>query len=212
MDGLVPFVKPSLCGYKRSAIALAPNFYWTAALPSSNIELVPRTCPSPNPVSMTACYVAGALVPLTAAAILTLGARDTLGTPATVGLLFPVAVWLAVRTWRAMTTYSLTAVALDDTAVSLMLGLPLVTLLVWMPDRLDCRDIEQLADALHIPPVGVAAVREALRLAPKYADLPQWWSISLYLLLAAASVAFAIRPALLPALMRRLTRLPVMPL
>ena len=152
---------------------------------------------------MTTVYVAGALVPLTAAAILPLGARATLGAPATVGLLVPAAVWLVMRTWRAMTTYSLTTVsALDDTAASLMLGLPLVTLLVWMPDRLDCRDIEQLADALHIPPVGVAAVREALRLAPKYTDLPQWLSISLYLLLAAASVAFAIRPALPPALMR----------
>jgi hypothetical protein len=197
MDRFVPFVKPSPCGYKRSAIALASKFYWTAPWLSSNIELVPRICPSPNPASMTAVYVGGALVPLTAAAILTLAARVILGTPATVGLLVPVAVWLAVHTWRAITTCSLMAVsALDDTTVSLMLGLPLVTLLVWMPDRLDSRDIEQIADALHLPPVGVAAAREALRMAPKYADLPQWLSISLYLLLAAASVAFAIRPAL----------------
>jgi hypothetical protein len=152
------------------------------------------------------------LAPVAAAAILTLGARDTLAAQATVGLLLPVAVWLAVRTWRAMSTCSLVAVrALDDIAVSLMLGLPLMALLVWLPDRLDYRDIETLADALHIPPAGVATVRETLRMAGKYAELPQRWWIGLYVLLAGASVLFAVRPGLLPAMIRRIPRVRIMP-
>jgi hypothetical protein len=142
-----------------------------------------------------AVHLAHALVPLTAAAILTLGTRDTLGAQATIWSLSPVAVWLATRTWRAITTCSLMAVsALDDIAVSLMLGLPLAALLVWTPDRLNLRDIELLAGALHLPPTAVAAVREALRLGSKYTNLPQWFWISLYTLLAGASVAFALRP------------------
>jgi hypothetical protein len=147
-----------------------------------------------------------------AAAILALGAHDTLAAQATVGLLFPVAVWLAVRMWRAMNASSLVAVrALDDIAVSVILGLPLVTLLVWLPDRLESRDIGLLADALHIPPAGVATARETLRLAGKYAELPQRWWIGLYALLAAASVLFAVRPGLLPAVMRRFSRLRIVP-
>jgi hypothetical protein len=117
-------------------------------------------------------------------------------------LLLPVAVWLVVRTWRAVTTCSLIAVALDDIAVSVMLGLPLMALLVWLPDRLDCRDIELLADALHIPPAGVATVRETLRMAGKYAELPQRWWIGLYVLLVGVSLLFALRPGLLPAVMQ----------
>jgi hypothetical protein len=147
-----------------------------------------------------------------AAAIVILGARDTLAAPATVGLLFPVAVWLAVRTWRVMTTCSLVAVrALDDIAVSVMLGLPLVALLVWLPDRLDSRDIELLANALHIPPAGVATVRETLRMAGKYAELPQRWWIGLYVLLAGASVLFALHPGLLPAATQWFTQLRIVP-
>ena len=146
-----------------------------------------------------------------AAAILILGARDSLAAQATVGLLFPVVVWVSVRVWRAMTTCSLIAVAIDDIAVSVMLGLPLMALLVWLPDRLDCRDIELLADALHIPPAGVATVRETLRLAGKYVELPQRWWLSLYVLLVAVSVLFAVRPGLLPAIMEWFPRLRIMP-
>ena len=53
MERLVPFVERSFCGYKRSAITVGPKFYWTNALPWSNIEVVPRTSPSPNRVAMT---------------------------------------------------------------------------------------------------------------------------------------------------------------
>jgi hypothetical protein len=152
------------------------------------------------------------LAPVAAAAILALGAHDTLAAQATVGLLVPVAVWAAVRMWRAMSTSSLVVVrALDDIAVSAVLGLPLMALLVWLPDRLDCRDIEQLADALHIPPAGVATVRETVRMAGKYAELPQRWWIGLYVLLAGVSVLFAMRPGMLPAVMGWFTRQRVAP-
>jgi hypothetical protein len=146
-----------------------------------------------------------------AAVVVILGVRDGLAAQAVVGLLFPVALWAAVRMWRVITTCSLIAVALDDIAVSIMLGLPLMALLVWLPDRLDCRDIELLADALHIPPAGVATVREALRMAGKYAELPQRWWIGLYVLLVGLSVLLAVRPGLLPAVMQWFPRLQVAP-
>jgi hypothetical protein len=83
------------------------------------------------------------------------------------------------RMWRGMNKYSPIAVrALTDIAVSVILGLTLVAL-VW------------LADTLHIPPTKGGAVREALRLAGNYADLPQWWWMGLYALVAGISVVFA---------------------
>jgi hypothetical protein len=110
---------------------------------------------------------------------MTVGARYTPGAPATAGLLIPAAVWLVVRTRRAMNRCSLIAVrALTDIAVSLMLGLTLVAL-VW------------LTDALRMPSIEVATVREAVRLAGEYAELPQWWWIGLYVLMAGTSLLFA---------------------
>lgn len=80
---------------------------------------------------------------------------------------------------RAMNRYSPTAVrALTDIAVSVMLGLTLVALV-------------SLADALHIPQTKGATVRETLRLANQYADLPQCWWIGLYALVAGVSVLLA---------------------
>jgi hypothetical protein len=122
------------------------------------------------------------LVPVAAAAVLTLGARDTLAAQVTVGLLFPVAVWLAVRTWRAMNACPLFVVrALSDITVFVMLGFTLVAL-VWLADALHMP---------HMPPPEAATVQEALRLTGEYADLPQWWWIGLYALMASASVIFA---------------------
>jgi hypothetical protein len=137
--------------------------------------------------------------------------RDALAVQAMLGLLFPVAVWAAVSMWRVMTTCSLIAVAFEDVVVSVMLGLPLMALLVWLPDRLDCRDIEVLADALHIPPAGVATARETLRLAGKYVELPQRWWIGLYALLVGVSVLLAVRPGLLPVAMQWFPRLQFVP-
>jgi hypothetical protein len=67
--------------------------------------------------------------------------------------------------------------ALTGIAVSLLVGVILVAL-VW------------LADALHIPPAEGVTVQEALRLASKYAELPQWWWIGICVLMAATSVLF----------------------
>jgi hypothetical protein len=119
------------------------------------------------------------LAPVAAAAMLTLGARDTLTAQATVGLLFPIAIWLGVRTRRAVNKCSAIAVhALADITVFLLLGLALVAL-VW------------LADGLRMPSTEGVSVREALRLAGQYANLPQWWWMGLYALLAGVSVLFA---------------------
>jgi hypothetical protein len=177
---------------------------WLALLTHSHWHNAPRRW------QRRAAYVL--LAPVAAAAVLAMGAHDSLAAQATVGLLVPVAVWAAARMWRAMSTSSLATMrALDDIAVSLMLGLPLMALLVWLPDRLDYRDIEMLADALHIPPAGVATVRETLRSAGKYVELPQRWWLGFYVLLAGASVLFALRPGLLPAMIRQLPRLRIVP-
>jgi hypothetical protein len=109
---------------------------------------------------------------------MTMRAGAALDAQPTVRPLFPVAVWLGVHTWRAVNKCSRIAVrAFTDIAMSLTLGVTLLAL-VW------------LADALHMPPTEVATVREALRLASEYADLPQWWWIGLYVLMAGASVLF----------------------
>jgi hypothetical protein len=110
---------------------------------------------------------------------MTVKARHTLGAQPAVGVLFPAPTWLGVRTGCAMNRYSLIAVrALADIAVSLMLGLTLV-ILVW------------LTDALHMPSIEITTVQEAVRLASKYADLPQWWWIGLYALMTGVSLLFA---------------------
>jgi hypothetical protein len=226
-----------VCGYKRSAIACVLKIYWTGSLGSSSIVVVPTTSTSPKRVVMTgpsprdaksvggwlavlthshrhdarrswprrAAYVL--LAQATVAAILTLGIRDALAVRATLGLVFPVVVWAAVSMWRVMTTCSLIAVALEDVVVSVVLGLPVMALLVWLPDRLEFRDIELLADALHIPPAGVATARETLRAAGKYVELPQRWWIGLYVLLVGVSVLLAVRPGLLPVAVQWFPRL-----
>jgi hypothetical protein len=119
------------------------------------------------------------LAPVAAAAMLTLAARDTLAAQATVGLLFPIAIWLGVRTRRAVNTcLPVTVHALTDITVVLLLGLALVALV-------------RLADALRMPSTEGVSLQEALRLAGQYANLPQWWWIGLYVLLAGASMLFA---------------------
>jgi hypothetical protein len=110
---------------------------------------------------------------------MSVGARHTLGTQPAVEVLFPAPMWLGVRVRRAMNRCSVISLrALADIAVSLMLGLT-VAILVW------------LTDALHMPSIEVTTVRQAVRLASKYADLPQWWWIGLYALMAGASLLFA---------------------
>jgi hypothetical protein len=45
LDALVPSIGRPVCGDKQSGIALVPMIYWTGALLSSNIDVVPRTPP-----------------------------------------------------------------------------------------------------------------------------------------------------------------------
>ncbi|MBO0879195.1 MAG: hypothetical protein J2P17_02185 [Mycobacterium sp.] len=110
---------------------------------------------------------------------MTVGARHTPGAQSAVEMLLPAPTWLGVRARRAMNRCSVISLrALADIGVSLTLGLTLVTL-VW------------LTDALHMPSIEVATVRQAVHLASRYADLPQWWWIGLYALMTGASLVFA---------------------
>jgi hypothetical protein len=146
MSRVDPFVEHPVCSYKRSAIAFARKFYWTASAPSSNIEVMQSTIAAVDHFQQT---------------LTDIGADDR------------------YRMRRAMNKGSLIAVrALADIAMSVMLGLTLVALV-------------SLADALHLLPTKGAALREVLRWANQYTDLPQWWWLGLYALLAAASVLFA---------------------
>jgi hypothetical protein len=131
MDGVVPFEKYPVCGYKRSAIAFARNFYWTPSAPSLSIEVMQETIAAGNDFQQKLAEI---------------------GT-------------MVVRT-------------LTDIAVSVMFGLTLVAL-------------ASLADALQLTPTKGATVREILRFANQYTDLPQWWWVGLYALLAGASALFA---------------------
>ena len=51
LHGIVPFVELLAWGYKQSAIACVPKFYWTGSLHSSSIEVVPGTSTSPKRVA-----------------------------------------------------------------------------------------------------------------------------------------------------------------
>jgi len=44
MDGIVPFVDPVICGYKRLAMSFGLKFYWTDALYWSSIEVAKVFC------------------------------------------------------------------------------------------------------------------------------------------------------------------------
>ena len=139
-------------------------------------------------------------VAVAAVAILLLVDRNLLGAQAAAGLLFPVAVWLSVVGWRAMNDAGHAAVrAAADIVVSLMLGSTLVLLLVW------------LANLLHMPRAEVRVLRGALGRAGAVTDLPWWVWTALYLVLAAASLAFAVWPGRLGRVTGWFARLRVVP-
>ncbi len=146
-------------------------------------------------------YAADALLAVVAAvAMLLLLDRNLLAAQAAAGLLFPVAVWLSVVGWRAMNGADHVAVrAAANIAVSLMLGSTLVLLLVW------------LANLLHMPAAEVRVLRGALSRAGAAVDLPWWLWTALYLLLAAASLAFAVWPGRLRRVTGWFARLRVVP-
>jgi hypothetical protein len=93
----------------------------------------------------------------------------------------------------------LTVRAAADIAVSLTLGTTFILLLIW------------LANMLHVPPAEVTLLRGALSLAGVAIDLPWWAWSGLYLLLAGASLAFAIWPGRLAKTIRSFARLRVVP-
>jgi hypothetical protein len=125
--------------------------------------------------------------------------HDLLAAHAAAGLLLPVGGWAAVRTWRAMTGSRHLAVrAGADIVLSLLLGASLVLFLVW------------LANLLDLPRAEVVAVRGVLARIGSITDVPWWvWTVS-YLLLAAASLVFAVRPSWLAAVPARLSRVPLL--
>ena len=99
------------------------------------------------------------------------------------GLLFPLAVWGSIRVWLAMkNSERFAAKAGADITLSLLLGAVLVIFLVWLANVLDMSRPE------------VAALRAVLTRAAAVADLPWWVWTGLYVLLAGASLAFALRP------------------
>ena len=118
------------------------------------------------------------------------------------GLLFPLAAWFSVQTWRAMRHRDrpLAVRAAADIVLSLLLGADLVLALVWFANRLDLAEPE------------VAFLRDALERAGSIADLPWWLWLALYLLLAGASLAFAVWTTRLSAVTRWSDRLHVVSL
>jgi hypothetical protein len=107
-----------------------------------------------------------------------------LGVQAAAGLLLPVTVWLSVGLWRRMNDAErLWMRAGADLTVALLLGASLVLTLVW------------LANLLDMPAAEVSALRDAAGRAAVLIDVPWWAWFGLYLALAAATLAFALRPA-----------------
>ena len=132
--------------------------------------------------------------------LVVLFSRDPVAAGPVAGLLFPLGGWAAVRTWRAMTgSRRLVVRAAADIVFSLLLGADLVLLMVWGANLLD------------LPRAEVAAVRGTLQRAGSVAELPWWLWTVLYLLLAAVSLALALRPTWHAALPGWLRRLPVVP-
>jgi hypothetical protein len=142
--------------------------------------------------------------PLAAAAagagLLVLADRNLLETQPAAGLLFPPAAWVSIRIWRAMNgSRRLVVRAGADITLSLILGGGLVLLLVWTANLLD------------LPRPEVAALRGVLGRAGSIADLPWWLWTGLYVLLAGASLAFALWPGRLTVIIGWFGRLHVVP-
>ena len=111
------------------------------------------------------------------------------------GLLFPAAAWGAFRLWRMMNGSERLAVrAGADLVLALLLGGMTVLALVW------------LANLLGMPRAEVAVVRDLLDRVGALADLPWWAWTGVWLLLAAASVAFLRWPGRLKNAARRFER------
>lgn len=133
-----------------------------------------------------------------AASLLIVAEHNLLTTEPAAGFLFPLAVWGSVKAWLATKrSHRLTARAGADLTLSLLLGAELVLFLVW------------LANLLGMSRPEVAALRAALARAGAVVDLPWWFWTTLYVLLAALSLAFVLRPAATTKLRKWFARLRV---
>jgi hypothetical protein len=170
------------------AVFVAACGLWACVLTSRVVRKTARRWPKALP------DVVGAA---TVAASLSLVARhDLLGTEPAAGFLFPLAVWGSVTAWLAMKrARRLAARAGADLVLSLLLGAELILFLVW------------LANLLGMPRPEVAALRSVLARAGAAVDLPWWLWATLYVFLAAVSLAFVLRPAATAGLRRWFGRL-----
>jgi len=115
-------------------------------------------------------------------------------------VLFPLGVWASYWAWQALAGSRRLAIsAVADLVFSLLLGTDLVLFLVWG------------ANLLGLSEPQVAFLRDALQRAGSVADLPWWAWLGLLGLLAAANLAFALRPAQLKAAIRWSDRLRLNP-
>jgi hypothetical protein len=130
--------------------------------------------------------------------VLQLFHRDLLAHQPAAAVFFPLGAWCGFWIWRSMGRSPRLAVrAGADIVLSLLLGADLVLFLVWMANLLGLSEPE------------VAVLRGALERAGAVADLPWWLWLGLLVLLAAASLAFAIWPGRLRPTIRWSVRLHV---
>ncbi len=140
------------------------------------------------------------LAATTAMSLLLLVHRALLSTQPAAGLLFPPAVWGGLLAWRRMRASGRIAVrAAADTTLSLVLGAELVLFLVWLANLLDLARPE------------VVVLRAVLSRIGSVAEFPWWTWTALYVLLAALSLGFVLRPARLAKAESWLRRLRVVP-
>ncbi|HTZ22402.1 MAG TPA: hypothetical protein VMC83_00275 [Streptosporangiaceae bacterium] len=163
---------------------------WACVLASRIARRTARRWPKALPDVIGAATAAGSL--------LLVVKHNLLTTEPAAGFLFPLAVWVSIRAWLAMKrSRHLTARAGADLTLSLLLGAELVLFLVW------------LANLLGMSRPEVAALRAILARAGAVVDLPWWFWTTLYVLLAALSLAFVLRPAATARLRRWFARLRV---
>ncbi len=179
-------------GYVLPAVFVAGCGLWLCLLCSRFVRESASLWPKLLPNVIGAATTAGAL--------LTLAEHSLVTAEPAAGFLFPVAVWGSVKVWLAMKSSDRVAArAGADITFSLLLGVELVLFLVW------------LANLLVMPRPEVAALRAVLSHAGGVVDLPWWVWTLLYVLLAAASLAFVVRPARTTTARRWFGRLRVVP-
>jgi hypothetical protein len=182
--GFLPFVLPAAfvaaCGLWACALALRRS--------RRSVSRLARRAPDVIAVAATA------------AALLVLFDRSLLTTQAAAVLLFPAAVTASIRLWiRMKDSRRLAVTAGADITLSLLLGAELVLFLAW------------LANMAGMTRAEVAALRSVLDRVGSDANACLDWRIwvSAYIILAAASAAFAVRPARLKAVSEWFDRLRV---